>query len=735
MSVADIERDLDLGQTFWEKKQNGYSFKLRLKRILLPVLRAEDEDDIGIRLAQMRFRRVSKHTGEIKPEWKTRWFTDKKKVRKRDVNVSVCNWRLIPLAIVSGKQSTERADLMVIYFMHIHQIADPTQAELEKDTFAKGAAADYYAQIETDLSGAIIRKHYYPGKPHGELPCRFAFPKRYVKAMNRCLVNNYWQDLWRGQDCYAWVRTEEGRPWYLAEQTHRVDPSYHDQLLNLLNSPVGDTAAILCAYTCFAIMKDFFPQYHSLRKDTPYLIAQKNLPKQFALVVQGEDAEATKRLVGYFCQPFQEAAWPKATTAGVQVLVNRKEPKQPTLGANEFVANVLQPASPLWVNRTPAHELIQSGQIFHIRISGPIPTIDHPFAKDLLCDLTGHLHNIVESRLEECWKECWRLSKPIILDTLSAVKKYAVECGYSISHIELGRVSEFLLQREELAVMPNEILDMVSNLENRYKEDIWEYTSEATAISEGVDMFDTALKSEFSTCRRKLKKVKQETEIRYFSMEEEYGKALEMIMPDAMAYHANLQVIHNVSFLVAAIFVYIRGCVEPKNQSAILNRFLSALKKLYQLDAQPIDSARLLEDYLYAKIKSGQCARVRGQGSTRADVKIWYDPMTATFLLPAHTFYNDLSEVLWNGCTPPYREEEIKANMREQALLRTVKGRHLTVRRSLATGDDRPPVFEILDKHFLERFRGHTAVIKAMESMMSDKTPYRKRATALSDGH
>lgn len=717
MSYIDVRRDLDLGRMFWETEQNGYLFKNHMKRMSLPILRAKNKDDIGIRLEQMRFRKLDKHTGEVEPKWRTRWFTEKTKNKMRDVDIRTCHWRLIPLAIVSGKQSIERVNLKVLYFMHIKQIVEPTQAELKEKPLAKGCEADYYAQIETNLDGAIIRRHYYTGRPHSRLPYRFAFPKRYVKTMNRYLVNNHRKDLWQGKDCFTWVRTEEGCAWYLADRGENKDPFYTDRLVGMLNSQSGDAAAVLLAYTCFAVLKDFFPQYRVLDENTPYPIVRKHMKTQFAFNLCSTSRDTAEDLAVFFCKPFQDAEWPKTTTAGVQVQSGRKESRYPALSVRKFEKKILQPASVLWINRDPADELIREGRIITLQVPGHIEkNAKDSIGMDLVCNLTRAAHNMVEVRLEPYWEACWQSSMPIVIETKKTVLSCVERSHYPIGDFDLEQSIDELLNSED-PLSPFDVLDRVRSMKTELCNDIDECMSDAVREMPDIEELKSIVIAEFSRCHRRIRKVTQKLKPQFLSLGPEYDTLLKKMANEAEPYHVNQQLLENITYLLAAAHVYIRNCIPPRDQAGVSLRVDSALKKLY-LPNQIPDAKKLTERYIVALLRADRYARVRGKGSGRREVGVWYDPRTDEFYLPANTFFEDMLQTL--GLTVYPKRWTLENDLLRDGILRVQEGGRRTWQVIVVRGGKRQSVLKLHPEKFFERYATDMAVRSARSAMAED---------------
>lgn len=696
--------DLDRGKSFWETNGNGFEFKCRLLREGMPVLCEEDEKDIGIRLCQVKVQKYSRKSDELKK--KIYWVTDKGIKRKETENSAY--WRFIPLAITPFKQSAKPEDQRFIYFMELKQ-AKTVAAKAHNEENVESL----YYRIETDLKGSIKGCKYYAEAPHEELPAKVAFPKRYVAKMNRCLLQNYWSFLRPGNypEVYTWYRTDEGRVWYLAQQYRDLNLEYQDALVQLLNSPAGDAAAVLLAYVCFAVTKEFFPRYPVLHRDTPYLTAKKGLIKTFALNLQGAP-DLIEQLTGFFCQPFQEAAWPKTTTAGIRVMPVKKADKLVKLGVNEFENETLQPASVLWLNRKPDGKLIESGQIINITVTGMIPSDLRPFARDFLRQLTGAVHDFFEERLELCWDECWKQSRPIVQGLVMQIEKIAQKYFFPIDTVDNWKDVKEDMEKEHSYHDPLLTLSTMSiNLQRAICEDVLSYDPDP----EYQQMQET-FRTEFAACRRQLKKINKKIFEKHYSLQMFFEKALGADSTQTKV----PQRLQNLAYLSAATDFFIQGCVTEEESTFIRWRVNSAIQKLRPSALRP-SAMQILETYILSVIRLGQYARIRGKGCDKA--KLWYCPRKREFYLPKDSYFEKIKKVCSTN-SEQLDKKCFEVELAEKGVLQvSAQGRRS--KQLNVDGKGKRSLLALREAGFPESFLKKPVVQTALAKMDSDKTPYR----------
>lgn len=346
----------------------------------VPICTIFEDLPPGIHLCQIRYK-------SNKGKLKTRWLEDKRpKSASQDVFFGV--WTLRPEGIKLRKQSICPSDFSFCFHMDKMLTYDK-----ESDFF------QYVAKIETSLDGRLLRRTIVEEEGDNTFPVRFAFPKRIVSKINHVLMENFLYKLWRGPRYAAWHRVPDGISVYMGMINYRGQ-EYHDKLSALLRSDIGDVALVLLAYTCFSILKPFFPQYHELDATTPYIKAKRYLPEHLAINVRSDPPELAARLADLCCRWFQANKHDRIPI--IDGVVIQKTPQKPTaLGINEYEAKVLQPACVLWVNRIPAKELTESGRIIDLQLPAGAVGIDvEPFVADMVASLTQKICEISRASIQ-----------------------------------------------------------------------------------------------------------------------------------------------------------------------------------------------------------------------------------------------------------------------------------------------------------------------------------------------
>ena len=194
---------------------------------------------------------------------------------------SLCGWILYPLRIQFTGNLLDSKMLAVTYIMRLHY-EDKSEN-----------AADSEAIIKTRLNGEILNKEYLFERGESKVKNRFAYPKQIVSRINRCLVNNFFADLWIGPSCAAWYFTDKSIAYYLGKTrlSEEWRATKRQELIALADGPNGDAALVLLAYAFFSVLKPFFPSYPVLRRDSDYLYVKKNLSKQIAINVRSNNIQ------------------------------------------------------------------------------------------------------------------------------------------------------------------------------------------------------------------------------------------------------------------------------------------------------------------------------------------------------------------------------------------------------------------------------------------------------------
>lgn len=177
-----------------------------------------------------------------------------------------------------------------------------------------------------------------------------------------------------------------------ANNTEYSSTALWKECVELINGPNGEAASILLAYTCFSVLKPFFPQYHALNKDTTYIDGKKYIPKQIALNIQCDNGEYTKEFVDICCGYFSRCKAP--IIAGISIKQTSKNGTK--LNIDKYEKDLLQPACALWVNYKPDKELTRSGRILdlHLYLQNENDyRVSHSISETLVNILTYGIYN------------------------------------------------------------------------------------------------------------------------------------------------------------------------------------------------------------------------------------------------------------------------------------------------------------------------------------------------------
>ena len=354
-----IINECNLAQYFWGKYGEG--LLEALKRCCFPLYTCSDAVSDGISICEVRYKNKKEKT-------RTKWLENRALKNRHQLMVK-CQWSFRQILIEPGRKSIVPEDLRYWYMMYVKQDDD------------HGNSISYKAKIITGIDGTLFKKEFvrtplnirrerteeYEDK-NKRLKLQFAFPKRLVSKMNRCLSNYFLPHLWVNPPWAVWYRADGNVAYYLGvPEIAEIHPSFFQSLFSLINGPSGDAALVLLAYSCFSILKPFFPSFHTLSKKTAYVKARKNIPKQIAINIYSSNATYAESLTEISCGYFRELERNKVPIID-GILVQKCSPKMKRLSRNEFETKILNSACVLWLNREPAADLIQSGEILNLEV-------------------------------------------------------------------------------------------------------------------------------------------------------------------------------------------------------------------------------------------------------------------------------------------------------------------------------------------------------------------------------
>lgn len=611
---------------------------------------------MGIILTKARY---FDENGVFKMKWITGQDEDDMNTEKFK---SMCTWILYPLRIQFTGNLLDSKMLAFTYIMRVHY-ADQS-----------GNTADSEAIIQTRLNGEILHKWPLPEKEEEEFKHRFAYPKQIVSRINRCLVNNFFADLWIGPSCAAWYFTDKSFAYYLGKTQLPGEwgATKHQELIALADGPNGDAALVLLAYAFFSVLKPFFPSYPVLKRDSDYLYVKKNLPKQIAINVWSNNIRSAEKLAHICCGYFLDFTSDKTLKSSIidGLSIQKTPSKLSSLGINEFETKMIQPACPLWINRKPNSELIREGKILDLQLKE-----DEDVGSGLDRSLSVNLVNFL---IDEICKKIKGLSK----------EKGAKNVWMGEGYLEKNDKNSSRRGSHPFS------------LESIYKRRLVR-----------LSRYSRVLSSQYI--------VIGQLDV---SSEEREEKA--EIEPDL-----GVDVVRKIAYLSAAFCVFASVAIKSQDQYIeICNKAETAIITAFktQMQKPTVDIKDVLEDYILHCLKAGRCSRIRGVDSEKDNIHIWYDPREKIFLFPNEKYFENLKSTCPTLDISKSQFEE----MLNQAKILSTAQRQNQVRKTFDVVVRKGPgpqrrmsvlkiYAERLSEHFLKKAHDF------LEQMEKDATSYR----------
>lgn len=650
-------------------------------------------------------------------EIKTRWNVEKNlgwKKQKREIYR--CKWTFLPLAICPKRASILYRDMRYVYRMNVVVLPNQENRLME--------LTEYTAYIETDWTGLVSKKRILRGKEElPDLPKKISFPKQVIAKINKSLAENYLKQLWFGPAYPVWHITKEGIATYMGDTDTPANGPSISILERLLST--NQSAAVLIVYLCFAVLKPFFPAYHTLDKQSPYLEAKKYLPKQFAVNISGKEAES---LVACCCGYFQDMKSDKTQIVdGVDIQKNRRELTR--LSVNEFEAKVLQNASVLWVNRVPAQELLLGGQIIDLSAS-VIPDDILARTKGLSLGIVKVLAQTLEAYAVNSYKDFslknWEDAHPV-LDSLPAdiygiCNKY--KCFLPTVDVEQDEVKK-----------PSERFSSPEAYIKYIRQNIFYDIEELEYRDRGREIA-TDLKIEIqkltSDRLRKIRRLCKENKRLTLSLDSKYQNRLKKLKDMGLPSLGD-NAMEKIAYLSTSFRVLVQAIAEV-SYPPLSNEDEETLKRLpeqvdnaiisaFDCQLRETQSNSILESYVLMQIKEKRCARIRGIDSDKSSIKIWYDPRQDILLLPSKSYFDDLkaSFQITDMGKNDFELELVQAGILCSSLRKNQNRRTYEVR--VGKGEGRISVLKIKMDHFSPQFSKESCGFLA--KMKNERTPYR----------
>lgn len=734
---------------FWTYRNQGGLLLASLFKCgaeLCPILPEKDDLDVGARFMRVRYTEKEKS--------KYKWIKKEKDLRRTRHLISKCTWTIAPVGIRMRKKSVQPKDQIFVYIV-----------QMDLYDYEKGQNIKFISRVETDfLCKTVSRIPYYTETKQKDVfeyfRTKFPFPKRQVKKINAILFRKFFHSMLYAANPFVWHITDEKLYWYMGVRNHKFDPSYINSLLSLLRSPAGDASAVLLAYVCFSVMKRLFPQYHLLTEDAPHRMVQKYLPEQLALNIHSEQTGTAAELVELFCGCFRPGVGEKKHILldGVDVLYTKKPLSK--LGVKEYERGVIQPASPLWLNRRPENTLIESGRIFDLEIDpGTINILpDKSFDMDLLWDICSHLHDQMLESEGRIWRSNWEKSVPIIrqavLDTKRLARRREYFVDFSPDDVGAGKIIKSLVEendQEEHGQLRTleDLMGEINSIESKYCHFLtkdWkklrkETNRAAQEEAEKAELLLADIKSVFARCRKDVRKMCKINDSQCNFFAQWYQKDLDWIKQETQAYGIEENIVKKMAFLFTSASFFIHACVPEEERRFVSKKVKKGLSALYIDDIRRQNAKEMLDEYIRTLIKSGQCARIRGTDSENA--KLFYVPDEGIFYLPVKTYFQDMLQSLAIKKSIYRNRNEFAEELEREGIIQVTRGGKYT-RRSVqiklrrhegplaeceqnkrGKNQDKESALKIYGQKLSKKFFEDPQVRSLLERLKQDKTSYR----------
>lgn len=696
---------LQEGQDRFQKYAEELVLRLKLQGIPLcfvdPAnLKKELLPPDGLCLVQYRFR---KKKGQLK----TKWLTEK--VPKRPNLDKCCQWNLIPVHIVPKKRGNPEQGLV---FRHLLQEAWITSS---------GESRTRLCLIETDEKGCLLRRYAENQTSPNNPP--LAFPRHHLAKINHVLASNFLERYWGGDAIPFWQFTKEGIAYYLGSRNIPLSQGAWHGMQQLLDSDAGDLAAILTAFQIFAVLKPFFPGFHRLDRHSPYLEGKKYFDQQFALSLYCADLRKASSLARLCCCINPDMPPDVPIIDGVRIYEASAQKQNREISFAEYEATVLQKASVLWVGRRPCEAVQKTGGILALELPATAVFPIQSALPPLLAQLTAHIHDRSIDDFQYFCTEVFIQAQPIVKQLLTKIQQAENQSGYYLEEDTLEDwKQEFQWQDSQLP--PPNLFRAVQCLNSSITSDL--DNSRMDVVPSALERIDRLQAECDRLCQltmQEIKKIERKCRKRINNFCSEYQAACTSLEPYDTVTH---NMCSHLAYLLASYGVFLRYCAPESQRAQRLAQLEQALIRACS-NKPGLPVGEILERYLSALLTSGRCARLRGQGSGRADVCLWYDPKERTLLLPSKTYFDALCPLIPQEYTCTKRSWETKlarAGLLEAALRNGQLRRTFEVR----TRKDDPRKISVLKVRLdalSQPFLKSKTVVQALHRMAEDSSPYR----------
>lgn len=259
----------------------------------------------------------------------------------------------------------------------------------------------------------------------------------------------------------------------------------------------------------------------------------------------------------------------------------------------------------------------------------------------LLAQLTAHIHDRSIDDFQYFCTEVFIQAQPIVKQLLIEIQRAVEQYDYSFEEGRLEKwKNDFWCQDTQLAP---DSLRAVQRLRDEICFDVQDRWIDANQSAQGrIALFLEECEKLFQARIRELKKIssKCQKEMNNFCSEYQIAcTALEKY--DTLSHNIR----SHMAYLLASYDVFLRYCAPESQRAQRLAQLEQALIRACS-NKPGLPVGEILERYLSALLTSSRCARLRGQGSGRGNVCLWYDPKERTLLLPSKTYFDALCPLI-----------------------------------------------------------------------------------------
>ena len=697
------QEDRELAESFWE--DCGKELLICLSRNNIPLYQPSSEDSHVVNAFSSICICICKYSYQNKRgKQRVKWLTDypeKHPPKKMSI------WFLKPIDIECRRYSMAPEAFKFRYI-------------LAESWTLNGASNTRLSLIETDRSGRILRRSIEHQSGSIEVPV-FPFPKQQVARINKVLFNNFLVRCWGMGPIPVWQFTKEGIAYYLGcpyttlgpELTEAKDQAWN-RLKSLLQSNAGDIAAILLAFTLFSVLKPFFPQFHRLDRSTPYLKVKKHFSEQLAICVSCMDLDKATQLAKLCCDIVPKLPPRFQIVDGVKIFQATEKMVRKDVSMSEFEAKVLQKAGVLWVGRKPSVEVSAQKLCLSLTIPATAKFPVEPFLQPLLAYFTVKLRDRSIDNWTAIQKIVSQKSSKVIERLVHDLMAAADRHDFAF----LGDTPEDWYRKPE-ALRSGSLEELVFTDVEDDRDETRDGESERIAQ---INHLEEEFRHLFRQAYRKIRAAQREVSVERHTFKHLY----EDVVEDVKKYDLDVESQKKVTYLLAAYRHFLRLCAPKEERGPMLAQLERALLREWQQFQPEIPVRDVLEAYLKKLISENRYARVRGKGSDRETVCLWYDPRERMFLLK-NSYFPELKNLFAEDQKLTKRSWELL--MEKAGFLETVQRDNQT-RRSFETrtkvgSSEKVPVLKIRAQILSEKFFAHKIVHIALQKMEQDTSSYR----------